>query len=66
MNFKYLILFLICSFIFTEEITPEQLEKIKEVTKHVNSAPDFSLNSIQTNYSDSIYVLSKMKNYKKD
>ena len=28
MNFKYLILFLICSFIFTEEITPEQLEKI--------------------------------------
>ena len=62
MNFKYLILFLICSFIFTEEITPEQLEKIKEVTKDVNSAPDFSLNSIRTNYPDSIYVLSKMKN----
>tara|TARA_B100000029_G_scaffold279004_1_gene273295 strand:- start:1894 stop:2466 length:573 start_codon:yes stop_codon:yes gene_type:complete len=62
MNFKYLILFLICGFIFTEDITPEQLEKIKEVTKDVNIAPDFLLNSIQTNYPDSIYVLSKMKN----
>ena len=50
--------------VFLDELSPEQIEKIKEVTEDVNKAPDFTLNSIQSineNYFDSTYTLNKMK-----
>ena len=50
--------------VYSDDLTPEQLEKIKEVTEDVNKAPDFTLNSIQfidEIFSDSTYTLSKMK-----
>ena len=61
LKIKLFLIFLMFSFIYSEEITLEQLEKIKEVTEDVNKAPDFSLSSIRTNYADSTYILSKMK-----
>tara|TARA_B110000116_G_C16734362_1_gene535274 strand:- start:730 stop:1323 length:594 start_codon:yes stop_codon:yes gene_type:complete len=56
MNFlSVIILFL--SFSFATDITPEQLDKVKEITKDINKASDFSLKSISA---DSVYTLSKM------
>jgi thiol-disulfide isomerase/thioredoxin len=57
MNCLYTII-LFLSFSFTTDITPEQLGKVKEITKDINKASDFSLKSISV--SDSIYTLSKM------
>ena len=60
---KTIIIFLILSFqlIFTSELTDEQLEKIQEVTRDVNTASDFTLKVVQEDFPDS-YTLSKLKN----
>ena len=57
MNYLYTII-LFLSFSFADDITLEQLGKVKEITKDINKASDFSLKSISV--SDSIYTLSKM------
>ena len=41
-----------------DKISASQLEAIKEITKDINIAPDFSLSSLD----DSTYTLSNMKN----
>lgn len=51
------IIILFLSFSLATEITQDQLNKVKEITKDINKAIDFSLNSVT---SDSIYTLSKM------
>ena len=51
------IIILFLSFSLATEITQDQLNKVKEITKDINKASDFSLNSVT---SDSIYTLSKM------
>jgi thiol-disulfide isomerase/thioredoxin len=56
MNFLSVIILLL-SFSFATDITPEQLDKVKEITKDINKASDFSLKSISA---DSVYTLSKM------
>jgi len=56
MNFLSVIILLL-SFSFATNITPEQLHKVKEITKDINKASDFSLKSISA---DSVYTLSKM------
>ena len=56
MNFLSVIILLL-SFSFETDITPEQLDKVKEITKDINKASDFSLKSISA---DSVYTLSKM------
>ena len=55
-NFLYIILFFL-SIIHSNEITPEQLSKIKEVTNDINKAGNFSLKSV---IEDSTYTLSNM------
>ena len=57
MNYLYTII-LFLSFSFTGDITLEQLGKVKEITKDINKASDFSLKSISV--ADSVYTLSKM------
>ena len=59
-----LILPFFLNIVYLDDLTSEQLEKIKEVTEDVNKAPDFTLNSIQSvgeKFSDSTYTLSEMK-----
>ena len=54
---KILSIFLLLAFSYGDELTQEQLNKIKDVTEDYNQAPNFTLKS--TN--DAIYVLSDMK-----
>ena len=52
------------NFIYLDELSPDQIKKIEEVTQDVNKAPDFTLSSIQSfnnEIIDSIYTLSKME-----
>ena len=61
MNIKYHIIFLLISlqFIYTSELSDEQLKKIQEVTKDVNTASDFTLKVVQEDFPES-YTLSNM------
>ena len=52
-----IIIIILISFICTEELSSEQLLKIKEATEDVNKAPNFSLESMN----DSVYVLEDLK-----
>ena len=52
-----LILFTLATLCYNQELTNDQLDKIKEITESVNKAPNFSLNSV----SDSLYVLDDLK-----
>ena len=52
-----LILFTLATLCYNQELTNDQLNKIKEITESVNKAPNFSLKSV----SDSLYVLDEMK-----
>ena len=54
-----LFLFIFTSIYFCDELSKDQLDKIKEVTEDVNKAPDFTLKSLHLEH-DSTYVLSKM------
>ena len=56
MNFLFVII-LVLSFSFATDITSEQIDKVKEITKDINKASNFSLKSISA---DSVYTLSKM------
>ena len=60
-----LLLFMIfINIAYLDDLTLEQIEKIKEVTEDVNKAPDFTLNSIHSSdntFLDSTYTLSEMK-----
>jgi thiol-disulfide isomerase/thioredoxin len=52
------------NFIYLDELSPDQIKKIEEVTQDVNKAPDFTLSSIQSfnnEIIDSSYTLSKME-----
>ena len=51
-----LIIFSLVSLVFSEDLTKDQLEQIKEATEDLYRAPNFSLQS--TN--DSLYVLEDM------
>tara|TARA_Y100001960_G_C14578137_1_gene779293 strand:+ start:411 stop:992 length:582 start_codon:yes stop_codon:yes gene_type:complete len=53
----FIIVLTIFSFCYNEELTSDQINKIKEMTEDVNRAPNFSLKSV----SDSLYVLDEMK-----
>jgi peroxiredoxin len=60
MKFFKIILFIITIFslgITQDGITSAQLEAIKKLTENINTAPDFTLSSLD----DSTYTLSKMK-----
>jgi len=48
---------LLVTFVFTEDLTQEQLNQIEEATEDIFKAPNFSLKST----SDSLYVLEEMK-----
>ena len=52
-----LILFTLVTLCYNQELTKDQIDKIKEITENVNKAPNFSLKSV----SDSLYVLDEMK-----
>ena len=52
-----LILFILATLCYNQELTNDQIDKIKEITENVNKAPNFSLKSV----SDSLYVLDEMK-----
>ena len=52
-----LLVMLLCAALFSQQLTKEQKEKIEEISKDINLAPDFKLSSI----SDSVYVLSELK-----
>ena len=52
-----LILFTLVTLSYNQELTKDQIDKIKEITENVNKAPNFSLKSV----SDSLYVLDEMK-----
>ena len=52
-----LILFTLVKLCYNQELTNDQIDKIKEITENVNKAPNFSLKSV----SDSLYVLDEMK-----
>ena len=54
-----LFLFVFTNLYFCNELSKDQLDKIKEVTEDVNKAPDFTLESIHLD-TDSTYVLSEM------
>ena len=56
----YFSFFILLNIFLCSEITTEQLEKIKEVTKDVNIASDFTLKTIQKDFPES-YTLSNMK-----
>jgi len=55
-NYFYIILFLL-STIISNELSQEQINKIKEVTNDINKASNFSLKSV---IEDSTYTLSNM------
>ena len=48
---------LLVTFVFTEDLTQEQLNQIEKATEDIFKAPNFSLKST----SDSLYVLEEMK-----
>ena len=52
-----MILFTLVKLCYNQELTKDQIDKIKEITENVNKAPNFSLKSV----SDSLYVLDEMK-----
>ena len=52
-----LILFTLVTLCYNQELTKDQIDKIKEITENVNKAPMFSLKSV----SDSLYVLDEMR-----
>ena len=52
-------IFVFINLCFNNELSKEQLDKIDEVTKDINKAPDFTLKSIHLD-NDSTYVLSEM------
>ena len=54
---KFILFFVLITFCYHQELTNDQLDKIKQVTKSVNKAPNFSLKAV----SDSLYVLDEMK-----
>ena len=56
-NIILLIITIGCSGIAQEGISPAQLEAIKKLTENINTAPDFTLSSLD----DSTYTLSNMK-----
>ena len=56
-NNYILIFFLLFTFCYNQELTDDQLDRIKMVTESVNKAPNFSLKSV----SDSLYVLDELK-----
>ena len=56
----YLFLVILSNFTFASEITLKQLEKIQEVTQDVNTASDFTLKTVQTDFPE-FYKLSDMK-----
>ena len=60
MNFKYIALFIFSNFLYSSDLTDEQLEKIKQVTEDVNTASDFTLKVVQSDFPES-YTLSNMK-----
>jgi len=55
---KYIFL-IILSFLFSNDLNQEQLNKIKNLTDDIDLAKDFSLNSVRE---DSLYTLREMKN----
>ena len=57
LNNYILIFFLLFTFCYNQELTDDQLDRIKMVTESVNKAPNFSLKSV----SDSLYVLDELK-----
>ena len=54
---KFILFFVLITFCYNQELTNDQLDKIKQVTESVNKAPNFSLKAV----SDSLYVLDEMK-----
>ena len=54
----YIIILLLFSLSFSDEVPGDLLNKLKEVTKDINKASDFTLKSINA---DSAYTLSDMK-----
>ena len=58
MKTKYIFL-IILSFLFSNDLNQEQLNKIKNLTDDIDLAKDFSLNSVRE---DSLYTLREMKN----
>ena len=57
MKITSIVIIISLSILFAEDLSKEQLQKIKEATEDVNKAPNFSLQSM----SDSIYVLENLK-----
>ena len=58
-RYKFIILSIFfVSLIFTNELSDEQVDKIKEITSDINKAKDFTLKSV---VKDSTYTLSEMK-----
>ena len=57
LNIILVIITIIGSGMAQEEISPAQLEAIKKLTENINTAPDFTLSSLD----DSTYTLSNMK-----
>jgi thiol-disulfide isomerase/thioredoxin len=58
-RYKFIILSIfLVSLIFTNELSDEQVDKIKEITSDINKAKDFTLKSV---VKDSTYTLSEMK-----
>ena len=57
LNNYILILVAFITFCYNQDLTEDQLDKIKEITNSVNKAPNFSLKSV----SDSLYVLEELK-----
>ena len=58
-NYNYIFVFILFSLSFNNEIPDSLLSKLKEVTQDINTASDFTLQSVNA---DSIYTLSEMKN----
>ena len=57
-NYNYIFVFILFSLSFNNEIPDSLLSKLKEVTQDINTASDFTLQSVNA---DSIYTLSEMK-----
>tara|TARA_Y100000590_G_scaffold461246_1_gene622393 strand:- start:1083 stop:1685 length:603 start_codon:yes stop_codon:yes gene_type:complete len=56
-NKYFILLILIISFVCSNEISDDVQQKLNDVVKDINRAPDFTLKSINA---DSIYTLSKL------
>ena len=56
-NIKNILLLAIFSFLFTQELSKEQLDKIKAVSEDINKAPNFTLKTV----SESTIVLEKLQ-----